>query len=182
MRGAGSSLAIATSFTFKTYPVPPKVTYFELTLRPRVLLPSSDSIARASNLFAVFQAFGKTDAAAKGLGFSWHVTPEGAGLKVEILGQYTHASAGDRFEPTRQALEGAVKQSGEEDFEFGSRELSEWAGELCETSRGRWLISGETIILGQPIYSRCITSAGIGQDCQSEEIGITMSMCISTPR
>jgi hypothetical protein len=125
MRGAGSSLAIATSFTFKTYPVPPKVTYFELTLRPRVLLPSSDAIARASNLFAVFQAFGKTDEAAKGLGFSWHVTPEGPGLKVEILGQYTHANAGDRFEVTREALETAVKQSGEEDFEFGSRELSE---------------------------------------------------------
>jgi hypothetical protein len=133
LRGAGPSLGIAHSFTFRTYPMPQSVIYFELTLHPRSLTPSPDSVRRTAELYLTFQEFGATDDAVSELGLSWHVTPEpsaaGWGTKVEVLGQYIGTM--DDFQIVIGKFEERLRGRGEMDYQIGQRQLSEFLAPFC---------------------------------------------------
>lgn len=124
MRGAGPSFGIAYSFTFRTHPIPAAVQYYELTLLPRALPFTQESVARAARLYKVFEDFGEQ--APPEWGMSWHVTPEESGgvwgTKVELLGQY-HGVEG--FDDAKGRLIAMLEEKGETDYNFGSRSLSE---------------------------------------------------------
>jgi hypothetical protein len=118
-------LAIAHSFTFRTYPAPPQVIYYELVLLPRAQPSTPEAVERATNLYMAFQEYGEV--ASEFLGLSWHVTPEpdghgGFGTKVEVLGQFM----GDikEFEKEISRFEDVIRLRGVGEFSRGQRELS----------------------------------------------------------
>lgn len=128
LRGGGTAFAVVHSFTFKTYPAPSSVYYYELTLLPRALGSDNSTAMRAANYFMAFQEYAQT--APSQMSLTWHVTPEragsGWGTKVEILGQYM-GSEGD-FNSALQGLKTTAGKYGENQLQTEVRPLSESGG------------------------------------------------------
>jgi hypothetical protein len=127
IRGGGSSFGIAHSFVFRTHPAPETVIYYELTLLPRALPSTEESVERATNLFLAFQEYGAT--APSRLGMSWHVTPEpdgkgGYGSKVEILGQWMGSM--EEYEVVMKDFNEVFEKHGVGEMQKEKRPLSEF--------------------------------------------------------
>lgn len=150
MRGAGSSMAIAHTFRLHTQPAPQAVIYFELTLLPRALPPTTESAVRSAGLYDVFERFGESDDAVPDLGMlSWHVTPEPAGerrwgTKVEVLGQYIGNA--EEFQIVMSTLERRLKDRGEVNYHLRSTGL-------CESPVVSVCLTGLTIAFRHSMHS-----------------------------
>ena len=126
MCGAGASLAIAHTLRFATLPAPASVVYFELTLLPRALPNTPESVRRATNLYSAFENFGGSKDSAAELGlFSWHVTPDPGvgdwGTKVEVLGQYFGKI--EECERVLSKFEDRLGDLGETNYKLGKRSM-----------------------------------------------------------
>lgn len=101
--------------------------YFELTLLPRALPPTAESISRATAFYAAFEDFGGSSDSTNEMGmFAWHVTPEpsaeGWGTKVEVLGQYSGTE--EEFGRVMRKFEERLQDIGERQYHLGKRPLS----------------------------------------------------------
>lgn len=117
------------SFVFKTYPVPPSVFYYELTMLPRALPSNNATANRAANYFMAYQEFAQSAAGPPQMSVIWHVTPErdssGWGTKVAILGQFAGTEA--EYNTAMQALQAAAGRRGESNLQIATRPYAERA-------------------------------------------------------
>jgi hypothetical protein len=141
IRGGGASFGIAHSFVFRTHPAPETVIYYELTLLPRALPSTEESVERATNLFLAFQEYGRI--APANLGLIWHVTPDeggkgGYGTKVEILGQLMGSM--DEYEVVMDDFNRVLEKHAVGEMQKEKRPLSEsfmyvWVGHVTDVQR-----------------------------------------------
>lgn len=101
--------------------------YYELTLLPRALPSTEESVERATNLFLAFQEYGRI--APANLGLIWHVTPDedgkgGYGTKVEIMGQWMGSM--EEYEVVMQDFNQVLEKHGVGEMQKEKRPLSEF--------------------------------------------------------
>jgi hypothetical protein len=103
------------------------VIYYELTLLPRALPSTEESVERATNLFLAFQEYGRI--APANLGLIWHVTPDqdgngGYGTKVEIMGQWMGSM--EEYEVVMKDFNQVLEKHGVGEMQKEKRPLSEF--------------------------------------------------------